>query len=674
MSKTVKINIDGVDVKAPEGMNLIDAAELAGIHIPNLCYLKGMKGVGACRLCLVEVEGGRGHAVACNTKVKDGMVVKTKTPEIEEARKFVIDLIVSMHPLDCMTCTKAGVCNLQRYAYEFDMQESSFKRKRFGHAVDVGNPFIKMSPDYCILCGKCVRVCKEQGTNVLEFMGRGVGSKVTTVVDRSLQESDCTFCGSCVDACPVNAIIEADRSRRGREWEYNKSEAVCLMCGNACDLVVSEKDGKVQRVNAGAERGSAMRYICAFGRFGFDFLNTESRITTPMVRKGNKLEEVSWKEALQVVADNLSKAGKDAGFISNASIYNEDALTLKNFAEKVVKTKNYDSTMSLYADTDSLAKSESASIADADVIVLAGINPSQRLRILPMLNVAVRRRVARGAKLIVINSDESKLDKVATVKLGGDEVESIRALIKGTIEKGAKADKDLSDAVKDANVTEDTASAAEILAGASNPIIYTSPALFDAASNISLLKGHTLTVAYESNAKGMALMGMAGKGKSYKEMATGGAKALYIMGSVPINERPDTDFLIVQDSHFNAAAKHADVFLPATTYFESDGSIVDFKGRLKSIPKIIEPMGDSLSHREILLKLSKLMGGDIKKPKDSEIKSKVKKPAKNTLTPFKKKEHISVLPELIIDSLHESLFSSPKLFWLKETEATTASK
>src|SRR5512132_3522684 len=191
MAKTVNLTIDGRAVQAPEGSSLIDAAELNGMHIPNLCYLKGMKGIGACRLCQVEVEGMKAPLIACTTKVKEGMVINTKTEKIQEVRKFVIDLILSMHPLDCMTCTKAGVCNLQKYAYDFELKESSFTRKKFGYPVDTANPFIKRDPDYCVLCARCVRTCKSQGTNVLEFSGRGVGAKVATAQDKPLQDSGC---------------------------------------------------------------------------------------------------------------------------------------------------------------------------------------------------------------------------------------------------------------------------------------------------------------------------------------------------------------------------------------------------------------------------------------------------------------------------------------------------
>jgi NADH dehydrogenase/NADH:ubiquinone oxidoreductase subunit G len=167
MSKKVNVTIDGKETQVPEGTNLIDAAESVGVHIPNLCYLKGMRGIGACRMCLIEIEGMKAPMIGCTTRVKEGMAVNTKTQKVEEVRKFVIDLILSMHPLDCMTCTKAGVCNLQKYAYDFEIKESKFNRKKFGYPVDEANPFIKRDPDYCVLCGRRERMSWSSWAEVL---------------------------------------------------------------------------------------------------------------------------------------------------------------------------------------------------------------------------------------------------------------------------------------------------------------------------------------------------------------------------------------------------------------------------------------------------------------------------------------------------------------------------
>ena len=672
MAKTVKLTIDGVEFRAPEGTNLIDAAEIAGIHIPNLCYLKGTKGIGACRLCLVEVEGAKSHAVACNAKVKEGMVVKTDTPEILEQRKFVIDLILSMHPLDCMTCTKAGVCNLQTYAYDFDLKESSFKRKKFGHPVDVGNPFIKMSPDYCLLCGKCVRVCKEQGTNVLDFMGRGMGAKVTTVVNRSLHETDCTFCGSCIDAYPVNAIIEYDRVRKGREWEHEKTNTVCLLCGNACDIQVNLKGNSIQKINAGEDKGTSMNYICAYGRFGYDFIESDSRLTTPMKREGGGLVETTWADALKILSGKLKKAGKDTGIVSVASIVNEDALAMKYFATDVLKTKNYDTTMSLYATPESFINSENAHTTDSDLLITVGINPSQRERVLPMLNVLIRRRVARGSKLVVVNSSETNLDKVATQVVMGDEVETLKALIKAAIGKGMKADKKLKDAVKGASVSPEIEEAAELFAAAENPMVLTSPALFDAASNLSVLKGKTVAVAYEANARGVAHMGLVSKGKTYKEMVTNGTKLLYVIGEVPLGQRPETDFLVVQNSHITELAKQADLLLPSTTYLETSGTIIDFKGWMRHMPRMIDLIGRAKPHREIFRDVAKAMGKKLKKIKSEEVKKAYKVVPVVKVRPFEKDKALDVSPEMIIEAASSSLLNSSRLLWLTESEKASA--
>ncbi|RPI37039.1 MAG: 4Fe-4S dicluster domain-containing protein, partial [Nitrospiraceae bacterium] len=408
MAKTVNLKIDNREVQVPEGTNLIDAAAAAGVHIPNLCYMKGMKGIGACRLCLVELEGMKSPLIACTARAKEGMVVRTSTEAVQETRKFVIDLILSMHPLDCMTCTKAGVCNLQKYAYDFELKESTFSRKKFGYPIDEANPFIKRDPDYCVLCGRCVRICKYQGTEVLDFNGRGVGSRVVTAQDKPLQESSCTFCGSCVDVCPVNALLEADRWRKGREWEYEKTASVCLSCGSGCSIAVSTKDGSVIKINTGAPDGSIERTICAVGRFGFDSMKSDMRVTVPMKRVDGELKETSWEDAVATVAEKLKAAGPDAAFISSGNILNEDAGLLKKLAADVVKTKHCDSTVSLYSRYDAM-NSATAELEKADLFVLAGIAPDQWKRVLPALDAVVRKRVNGGAKLIVIHSGEPKI-------------------------------------------------------------------------------------------------------------------------------------------------------------------------------------------------------------------------------------------------------------------------
>ncbi|MDA8169782.1 MAG: molybdopterin-dependent oxidoreductase [Nitrospiraceae bacterium] len=668
MAGKIKVKIDGRQTQVPEGMNLIDAAQLAGVHIPNLCYLKGLKGVGACRLCLVEVEGMKAPLTACTTKVKDGMAVTTNSEKIDEVRKFVIDLVLSMHPLDCMTCTKAGVCRLQKYAYDMNIKESSFTRKKSGYPADEANPFIKRDPEYCVLCGRCVRVCKDQGTDVLEFMGRGVGSKVITANDKPLQESGCTFCGSCIDVCPVNAFLEGGRSRKGREWDYENVNSTCLLCGNGCEINVSTKDGRVMKVNSGAAEGSAERYICAYGRYGFDCIEADSRVTAPMKRVDGELKETTWQDAIETVAARLKGAGKDAGFIASAGLLNEDALTLAKLAE-AVKTPNVDTTAGLYSSPDTLVSDSVADIDSADLFVVVDLNPDQWKRVLPAVGAAIRKRLGAGAKLIVINSSETALSAVAAVNMTGSEADSLKSLAKAMIDKGLNGNRELASAVSGAASSEEAEKAAALVSEAKNPVVLTSPSMYLAAANIGLLKGKVVSVPVESNAKGVAAMGLRGAGKSYKEMAAGGVKVLYTVGEVPVNERPDAEFLVVQGSHMTEIAKQADVVLPAAAYLEADGTIIDYLGRLRKICKAIGPAGEAKPHRKIFAEVAKAMGADLKEASEGDAKklaAAVKSARK--LSPFQRTGGFDVKPEELIESLNASVINGSRLLWLKEAK------
>lgn len=671
MAAKVKLTIDGREVQAKEGMNLIDAAELGGIHIPNLCYLKGLKGIGACRMCLVEIEGMKAPMIACTTRVKEGMAVHTKTKAVEEVRRFVTDLVVSMHPLDCMTCTKAGTCNLQNYAYDFEIKESTFTRKKPGFGIDDANPFIRLDPDYCVLCARCVRICKHQGTNILDFKGRGVGSKVIAGADQPLHETDCTFCGSCIDVCPVNAILEADRWRKGREWDYEKTQTVCLLCGNSCDLVVNARDGMVRKINAGAPDGTSERFICAYGRFGFDSLLADSRVTAPMKRVNGGLVQTTWEDALGLVAAELRKADGSAGFISTAGILNEDALTLRRLAEEVVRTRNHDTTASLYGDRDALL-SDSADLETADLIVLVGLDPDQWKRVLPALDAVVRKRVNLGAKLVTISAAEPRIAGVAAVSLVEDEAEALRSLAKALLEKGVGEDKKLAEAVSGAVVSEAIEKAAALMADAKSVVILSIPALYEAAANLSLLKGASVSVPLESNAKGAVLMGLPSEGASFSEMVAGGVKVLYAVGEMPLSQRPPVEFLIVQTAHMTDFAKQADVVLPSTAYLEADGTIVDFLGRLRTVRKSVHATGEARTHREIFREVAKTLGADLKEAKEADTEKLARFKPKGGLSAFVRRDGFGVRADEMIESLNSAVIKGSRLLWLKENAKVPA--
>jgi predicted molibdopterin-dependent oxidoreductase YjgC len=511
-----------------------------------------------------------------------------------------------------------------------------------------------------------VRVCKEQGTNVLDFMGRGVGAKVVTANDKPLQESGCTFCGSCVDVCPVNAILEADRWRKGREWEYEKEKSVCLSCGNSCDIIVSKKDGLVVKVNAGAQDGSVERYICAIGRFGFDSLISDSRLHSPMKREGNELKETTWDDALKLVAARLKKAGKKAGIVSTAGILNQDAIMLSRFASDVLKTDNIDTTASLYTDPDAMNSSDHIDIDAADLFILVGLNPSQWERVLPALDAGLRKRVARGAKLIVMNSGDTRISTIATLSIKDEEASSLAKVAKSLITKGAKPSREMESALSGVGTTEDSDKVADLLTEAKTPVIFCAPSFFNVSRNISLLaKVKVVAVPFEANARGVMAAGLTAKGKGYNDMISDGLEALYVIGDVPISKRPSVNFLVVQTSHLTDLAKQADVVLPAATYLESNGSIINYLGKVKRLTKVVKAPEGVKQHGDILVELSKAMGSPFKE-RITDLKPSA--PPKPRFSPFEKRQGLDINPLELFESINTSVISSSRLLWLKETE------
>lgn len=619
MPKKVGLTIDGKEVRAGEEMNLIEASALAGIHIPNLCYLKGMKGMGACRLCLVDIAGQKAPVTACTTKVKKGMVVQTQTEEIQEVRRYVIDLILSIHPLDCMTCTKAGVCRLQKYAYDFGIQESSFKRKSFDFRVDEENDFIRRDPNYCVLCGRCAQVCKEQGTSVLDFNGRGIGARVVTADDRPLQDSGCTFCGSCIDACPVNALLEADRWRRGREWDCERVNSACLACGCACSTVVSVKDGGVVKVNIGAEEGRADYFICQYGRFGAPGETSGNRIKAPMKRADGELVEIGWEEAISIASQRLGSPA-EVGVLVSGNLMNEDVLTVAEFCRKA-GIDNSATTAGVGPGGASDGGHE-ADMEEADLIVLVGVRASQREKVLAALDATVRKRVARGAKLVVIGSGEAETGEVANVYLKGDEAATLAALSEAL--GGREAEGGDACVGPGKGASEDIVAAASLISEAVSPLVIASPELYEASSGITPENGRIVPAAKEANSRGTLAMGIERSGASPAGMVEGGARVLYVLGAIETGRPEGIDFLIMQSPYLTGAAKEADLLLPSATSLEAEGSIFDYMGRLKTLEMAAKPCCHSRGHREIVAAIARKTGIELKPARFSDVKKRLK--------------------------------------------------
>ena len=340
----VTLKINSREVKVPEGTTILDAALSNGIQIPTLCKHAKLTPFGGCRMCLVEVEGTSKLFTGCTTPVWEGMGVITHTPRLEEIRKTVVELMLSDHPNDCMTCESAGDCTLQDMAYRYGVKDIRFKGERRQYDKQDGNPFIERDMEKCVMCGRCVKVCDEiQGVEAIDFAYRGFNSKICPPFEHDL---DCEFCGQCVSVCPTGALTGKMSAGKGRQKGVKKVRTVCPYCGTGCNLTLHVKDNEVIRVTSpGGTINEGL--LCVKGRFGYGFINSPERLKTPLVRKDGELVEATWDEALSLAATKLfgikEEHGPDSiGGLSSARCTNEDNYLFQKFIRAAVGTNNID--------------------------------------------------------------------------------------------------------------------------------------------------------------------------------------------------------------------------------------------------------------------------------------------------------------------------------------------
>ncbi|MBN1834746.1 MAG: formate dehydrogenase subunit alpha [Spirochaetales bacterium] len=430
MSENVTLTIDGREVSVRSGVTIYWAAKKLGIEIPHLCYGEDLPPMSSCRLCVVEVEGMRTLAASCSHPVAQGMIVKTDTERVRRARKANLELLLSDHNVECIVCEKSGDCLLEKYAYEFGVKGPSYGGERIERPVHEENPFIIRDYNKCILCGRCVYACNEiQHDHAISVSNRGFKAHISTAFDRPLQDTTCEFCGRCISVCPVGALSEKARSRKGREWEFQTTATICPYCGCGCTLVMHTRGGEIVKVTT--TRDSVGRgNLCVKGKFGTYFVNHKERLTRPLIKREGRFEEASWDEALDLVAKRLREIkeahgpGAIAG-LSSAKCTNEDNYVFQRFMRAVIGTNNVDHCARLcHASTVAgLAKAFGSgamtnSITEfrfADCFFVTGSNTTEAH---PIIALEIKAAVEKnGAKLIVADPREIDLVRFATLWL-----------------------------------------------------------------------------------------------------------------------------------------------------------------------------------------------------------------------------------------------------------------
>jgi len=339
-----KLRINDKEITVPEGTTILEAARMNGIAIPTLCYHPKLTPFGGCRLCVVAIKGMPRLVASCTTPVANGMEVTTSTPEIEEHRKFILELILSDHPNDCMLCEATGDCALQELAYDYEAKGSEYAGERRMYGKRDGNPFIERDLEKCILCGRCVKVCNEvQGVEEIDFGYRGFGAKICTSYEEDL---DCEFCGQCVSVCPTGALRGKQWLHKGRYEGVRTVDTVCPYCGTGCNITAHVKSNEIIRITSKPWTWNE-GWLCVKGRFGYKFVSSPDRLTKPLIKRDVQYEEVTWDEAIAYAAGKLrairDKYGADAiGGLSSARCTNEENYLFQKFMRAAVGTNNVD--------------------------------------------------------------------------------------------------------------------------------------------------------------------------------------------------------------------------------------------------------------------------------------------------------------------------------------------
>jgi len=430
--KSVTLEIDGFQVTVPEGTSVMRAASSIGIEIPKLCATDSLEPFGSCRLCLVQVEGAKGYPASCTTPVAAGMKVKTQTDKLADIRRGVMELYISDHPLDCLTCSANGNCELQDMAGTVGLREVRYGYDGKNHLKsekDGSNPYFSFDPSKCIVCSRCVRACEEtQGTFALTIDGRGFDSVISPGQHQAFMESECVSCGACVQACPTATLMEKSVIDKGQA--DHSIVTTCAYCGVGCSFKAEMKGTEVVRMVPDKDGKANHGHSCVKGRFAFGYATHPDRITSPMIRKSihEPWQKVGWEEAIHYAASEFKRiqaqhGRHSVGALTSSRCTNEEAYLVQKLVRAAFGNNNVDTCARVchsptgYGLKQTLGESAGTqtfdSVMQADVIMVIGANPTDGH---PVFGSLMKKRIRQGARLIVVDPRGIDLVKSAHVQ------------------------------------------------------------------------------------------------------------------------------------------------------------------------------------------------------------------------------------------------------------------
>jgi NADH-quinone oxidoreductase subunit G len=595
MADLIKLTIDGKPVEAPPGTLVIDAAKRAGIEVPAFCYWEGLTLQAACRMCLVEVEKMPKLMASCTLPVAEGMVVRTETPQVAQARKSTLEFLLTNHPLDCPVCDKGGECELQDMVFRYGAGESRYEETKLHVDEKQWSPVVFYDAPRCILCFRCVRICNEgMGVGALGIVNRGVTSEIAPNHEDHLE---CDECGMCIDICPVGALTSGAYRYKTRPWEMEHVGAICTHCADGCKTTLGVRNNEIIRGNNRDHSGINGEFLCIKGRYAFDFYHHPDRLQSPLMKVNGNLEPVSWSQALTAVAGKfkgIKERGGKFGIIGSTRTTNEENFYLRKFARLGLETGNVDHHRSgdVLTLLDALsggqphALASTADLYNKKAVLIVGADLAEEH---PFLSFQIRANFRHHqAHVYVVTEKPVREDRYAAASIRGGpaQIESLRSKLAAVPELVIVFD----DSVQGDGVRK----------------------LVDFGTSLGIPVQYVCLVDY-SNSRGAIDMGLLPDegGLTIDEMlAATDLDALWVVGSNPFensNEPKSKPFLVVQDLFLTETARLADVILPASSAYEKSGTVTNVCGEVQRLKKGLQAMGTK-PDLEIIGLIAKEMG------------------------------------------------------------------
>lgn len=601
--KIVTLTIDGRVVEAQAGQTIMQAAESVGIKIPGLCNHCAVPPMGACRLCLVEIEKQRVPQPACTFPVSDGLVVKTHTPQLQESRLQNLNLLFAERSHYCMICPSAGTaestdCELQRMAYEFGMTNWLYPPNT-GHKwpVDASHPYLLMDHSRCILCRRCVRACDKIAANhTLGVHNRGSKAMIGADDGVPLGDSSCISCGVCAELCPTGAIVDRFSAFAGHDSDLTTVTSVCTSCAVGCGIRVGTRDNRVLKIGGDWDSHNA-GLLCATGRYEACEGPTASRILAPRVRRGDDLVETSWEEAIARAVQGFRESNTVAGLVSPRL----PGETLAAFACLFQEVLRSDSVGLIYGEVPPTEIGQPATlsdVADADFIAVIGGDLLHQQKVLGYM---VKRAYDHGATLLVVDGGAHDLAPYAKWNLQlqdiSSHVESPFARLRHAYHLNISGLKQLRNAV----------------AAAARPVVLYAGGLSTSVyASLRELPPHVrfLPLVVGANTRGASRLGLVPRpvtGQAIYALLGDEPASALMPRTIPATVA-ETRFILVQAAYESSWTAVADVVLPSRLWSEQSGHVVSLDGQAQSLRQIVSPPPSVKSEREVLLELARQLG------------------------------------------------------------------